>query len=241
MSNNKYKYRRLGYLISGCISLAAVIVACGGGGSDTVTVPTPVPPNPNGGDSIVGPAWNSYGSNAQHDGLAKVATQEYKRIAWLAPMDTAPTYTARGYLLVHYGSPVITQKNTVVLPIKDAGLAFHFEARSGATGALIWSESSDYIMPEHNWVPTYNVTLTGNSRVYAAGAGGKVLYRDNADAPGIAVKSSVFYGDSSYAASKAAYDASILLIHQSLPMPKTMCILASLQKRAIRKISPVAL
>ena len=37
---------------------------------------------------------------------------------------------------------------------------------------------SDYVMPPHNWVPSFNMVLTTAGRLYAPGAGGKVLMRD---------------------------------------------------------------
>ena len=46
------------------------------------------------------------------------------------------------------GSPVITDQNTVVLPVKtNARGGFRIEARSGGNGALIWSADSDYRPP----------------------------------------------------------------------------------------------
>ena len=48
----------------------------------------------------------------------------------------------------------------LVLPVKTTpAAAFRIEARSGGNGGLIWTADSDYVMPPHNWVPSYNVTL----------------------------------------------------------------------------------
>lgn len=192
------------------IFISAIIVACGGSGGDSA----PATNNGNGtdGTSVLGPAWSSFGGNAQHDANAGVATQTLSREIWRAPVDLAPQYSTRGYLLVHYGSPVITQKNTVIIPVKTAAaLTYRFEARSGKTGSVIWSENSDYIMPAHRWTPAYNVTLTANNQVVAPGAGGKVYYRDNADLASGTLKTSVFYGDSVYAANKVALDNAIMI------------------------------
>ncbi|WMW81859.1 hypothetical protein RF679_06135 [Undibacterium cyanobacteriorum] len=222
---NLKNQRRSKLLFTSVLTLcaAAIVVACGGSGSSSApsnggsTGGT----NPGGGTStgtgngnttVVGPPWLSFGGNPQHEAVTTVATQSFGKIAWQTPVDLAPQYSSQGYLLVHYGSPVITAKNTVILPVKtSAGLSYRFEARDGATGDLIWSETSDYVMPSHRWTPTYNVTIAPNNKVYAAGAGGKVLYRDDADAKNGTTKSIVFYGDTAYNANKTALDAAIII------------------------------
>lgn len=208
--------RRLAFTGAVSVTVAAVVAACGGGGSEPTPNGSVDPGNSgtgsNGNTAVVGPPWLSYGGNAQHEALSAVATQSFNRIAWKTPVDLAPQYTQQGYLLVHYGSPVITAKNTVILPVKTAAdLVYRFEARSGSNGALIWSENSDYVMPDHRWTPTYNVTLTPSNRVYAPGAGGKVYYRDDADASNGTTKTQVFYGDAVYTANKAALDAGVII------------------------------
>src|SRR5665647_1461224 len=80
--------------------LGASIIACSGGGGDTAPVP-----------AVNGPAWLSYGGDAQHAAISGIKTQDLARIVWQAPVDVAPQYSAQGYLLVHYGSPVITSRN----------------------------------------------------------------------------------------------------------------------------------
>ncbi len=228
MTNNQNKSKEKNRvlnnrILSGILIFAAasIVVACGGSGSST----PPVSTNPGtgttpggstgtgtGNTGVVGPPWSSYAGNAFHDALSSVATQSFGRIAWQAPVDLAPQYTSQGYLLVHYGSPVITAKNNVILPVKtSAGLSYRFEARNGNTGEMIWSETTDYQMPPHRWTPTYNVTLSPSNKVYAAGAGGKLFYRDDADAKDGVTKTIAFYGDSVYSANKTALDAAIVI------------------------------
>ncbi|MBX9869150.1 MAG: hypothetical protein K2X63_05075, partial [Burkholderiaceae bacterium] len=93
----------------------------------------------------------------------------------------------------------------------SAGLSYRVEARSAENGALIWSENTDYVMPAFRWTPTYNATLTASNRVVAPGAGGKVLYRDDADASTGSFKSLVFYGESVYTTNKATLDKTIVI------------------------------
>nr|WP_315469347.1 hypothetical protein [uncultured Undibacterium sp.] len=205
------------WLLTSVVSIIAVsvIAACGGSGGNAVTANpgngTGVDPG-NGNPAVGGPPWLNFGGNAQHEGLSGVATQAYSRIVWQTPVDLAPKYSAQGYLLVHYGSPVITAKNTVILPVKTAAdPVYRFEARSGIDGKLIWSENTDYVMPAYRWTPSYNISLAPNNRLYAPGAGGKVLYRDDADAATGTLKSIVFYGDSVYAANKSVLDKAIVI------------------------------
>jgi hypothetical protein len=175
-----------------------------------VVVVAPPPTDP--GPPVSGPAWPSFGRNAQHSAISAIATQPLSRIVWDTPVDMAPQYSGQGYLLVHYGSPVISGKNTVVVPVKRAAAALYkIEGRSGNNGVLIWSIDSDYVMPAHNWMPSYNVTLTAANRMVAPGAGGKVIYRDDADAATGATQTAVFYSAATYAANKAALDAQIII------------------------------
>lgn len=212
---NKSRTKKLALTSVFTIIATSIIVACGGSSSS----PTPVNPGNGtgvdpgtGNPTVVGPPWLNFGSNAQHDGLSAVATQTFSRIVWQAPVDLFPKYSAQGYLLVHYGSPVITAKNTVILPVKMASdPVYRFEARSGSDGKVIWSENTDYIMPAFRWTPSYNLTLAPNNRIYAPGAGGKVFYREDADNAASTLKNLVFYGDSVYKANKEALDKAIII------------------------------
>jgi hypothetical protein len=197
------------WAVAAAVVAGAVLVACGGGGGGggTVVVIDPPPPPVN----VNGPAWLGFGGDAQHSAVSQIATQDLGRIVWRTAVDEAPQYSQQGYLLVHYGSPAITTKNTVMVPVRRASGSYAIEARMGTSGNLIWTVNSDYVMPPHRWMPSYNVTLTASSRVYAPASGGRVLYRDNADAASGTPQSVAFYGDSNYSANKAAYDANVFV------------------------------
>src|SRR5436189_161779 len=112
-------------LVTG-VALVA-LTGCGGGGVDSAGTEPVIPAPP-----VDGPAWFGFGRDAQHSANGAIATQDLNRIAWSTRLDLAPTYTASGALLVHYGSPVVTSHNTVVLPVKTgAAGGFRIEARSG--------------------------------------------------------------------------------------------------------------
>jgi len=192
------------------LTCAFAITACGGGGGSSGNPgPTPEPaPAP----GVDGPAWGGFARDAQHAALGAVATQDLDRIKWSRPIDLAPQYRPSGALLIHYGSPVITSHNTVVVPVKTgAAGGFRFEARSGGNGGLIWSADSDYVLPAHNWVPSYNLALNAANRLHAPGAGGKLLVRDDADAATGTVGKLVFYGAAAYDAAPAAFDSTVFI------------------------------
>ncbi|MEO5671590.1 MAG: hypothetical protein ABIR26_12925, partial [Ramlibacter sp.] len=196
------------------LAAAAALAACGGGGgAEPAPAPVPTPePSPVVPPVVSGPAWWGFGRDGQHSAISAIATQDLNRIAWSAPVDLAPQYTSTGSLLIHYGSPVITTRNTVVLPVKTGATnGFRIEARRGADGALIWSQDSDYRLPAHDWVPSYNPTLSPSGTLYAPGAGGKLMVRDVPDVAGGAFKPVVFYGAETYAANATVFDATVFI------------------------------
>lgn len=190
----------------------AILVGCGGGGGGAPTpAPTPAPPPPP-PPPVNGPAWFGYGRDAQHTAASAIASQNLGQIAWTAPVDLAPQYTPSGALLTHYGSPVVTTQNTVVIPVKTgAAGGYRVEGRNGANGALVWSAVTDYALPPHNWVPPYNVLLTPQGRLYAPGAGGKLLMRTDPSATTGTFATQVFYGAAAYNANPAAFDGSVFI------------------------------
>ena len=130
------------------------------------------------------PAWPVYAGNPQHTALSPVATQPLVRIAWQTPMDLQPQYDG-DILFIHYGTPLITAGNTVIVPVKT-GVAdsFRVEARRGTDGTLLWQLDSDYQLPPHNWTPGFGAAVTPGGRMYMPAAGGTLLYTNLLDSPG---------------------------------------------------------
>ena len=183
--------------------LVVALGGCGGGGGGGEP---PAPP------FVSGPAWWNFGRDVQHAAQSGVATQSLSRIVWQTPVDLQPPYLANNVLHIHYGSPVITARNTVLVPVKlnrDGG--FRVEARAGANGELLWSAPTDYVLPAHDWTPSYNIALTQTNRVYMPGAGGKLYYRDDVDAASGAISSVVFYGSDAYEGARGIYDAAVMI------------------------------
>ena len=155
--------------------------------------------------------WSGYAHEPQHSAIASVASQPLNRILWQTPVDLNPQYSG-GELFIHYGSPLITRSNNVILPVKTgAGGGFEIEALAGATGATNWVQSTDYVLPAHGWVPSFSPALTPKNRLYFAGGGGTVYYCDTPDTTNAApaIGQIAFYGLTNYLASSNAYLANV--------------------------------
>jgi flagellar hook capping protein FlgD len=155
-------------------------------------------------------AWSMHGGNAQHTALATVPTQTLQQVHWQMPVDLNPQYSGTT-LLIHYGSPLITEGNTVIVPVK-VGVTdtFRVEARRGSDGLPLWQLPTDYRLPPHSWVPSVGLTLAHAGRVYFPGAGGTLLWTGALDTPAPHTATRVaFFGDAAYAADPAAFNASL--------------------------------
>src|ERR1700688_3355155 len=95
-------------------------------------------------------AWRGDAGNAQHIAKAPAAGQALAKIHWQMAVDLAPRVHGKpqGEILIHYASPMITAKNTVLVPVKTtANGAFEVEAVKGTTGNQIWTPTTDYVLP----------------------------------------------------------------------------------------------
>ena len=85
----------------------------------------------------VGALWGGFGGTPQHTATSTVAAQSLDRIRWQTPVDLRPQYSGND-LLIHYGSPLVTTANTVIVPVKvGAAGRFRVEARRGADSTLL--------------------------------------------------------------------------------------------------------
>jgi hypothetical protein len=161
---------------------------------------------------VAGPAWWSFGRDTGHGAQSAIAAQALNRIAWSTAVDLAPPYRNGGQLLAHYGTPVISSNNTVLVPVKTGtNGGFRIDARSGVNGGLIWSAPSSYALPPHNWNPAFNLSLSAADGLFAPASGGQVLLRDRVDQAQGMVRSAVFYGDAVYASHAAELDAKVFI------------------------------
>ena len=161
--------------------------------------------------------WAGFAENAQHTAVTSKQPQPLKRIRWRAKVDLAPVLVVKA-LLAHYGSPMITAANTVLVPTRiSARAGFRVVAYSGATGARRWSLDTDYRPPKISppgygglvFPPPFPAALTPSATLAAAGAGGTVLMRAHANLDAGAVRRRVFYGAAQWKAHRSVYDNAV--------------------------------
>jgi subtilisin family serine protease len=157
-------------------------------------------------------SWTGYAKDAQHTALSDVAAQNLQAVNWRGAVDLNPQYSGND-LLIHYGSPLLTPSNTLIVPVKTgASGGYELEAINPTNGTVKWTQPTDYILPPHNWIPTYQPALTLGNRVYFAGAGGTVYYLDNPDAKGAGTTGQLaFYGLSNYTANPGAFNGTVYI------------------------------
>jgi hypothetical protein len=157
--------------------------------------------------------WSGHAHDPQHTGVSGNATQSLNNIHWSTVVGL--NANSGGPLFTHFGSLSVTAGNTVLVPVTTASGAFEVLAYSGANGGLIYTLPSDYSLPPHSWTPSFGPALSLGLRLYFAGAGGSVYYRDTVNgATGSngqegASGQLVFYGKSLYTANQASLNAAI--------------------------------
>src|SRR5262249_21466757 len=93
-----------------------------------------------------------------------------------------------------------------------ANSGFEVTARNGATGNLLWTQTTDYTLPPHDWLPPFGPTLTPSGRLYYAGNGGTVYYCNNPDSQGATVSGQLaFYGIANYRGNPGAYNSTVFI------------------------------
>src|SRR5215831_10016863 len=158
--------------------------------------------------------WAGFAANARHTAVARKRPQPFRQIRWRAKVDLAPAVIF-GELLIHYGSPMITAANTVLVPTRiSAKAGFRIVAYSGTSGARRWSLNTDYRPPAFTggpgiWTPPLPAVLTPTTALAVAGAGGTVLVRKHANMTHGAVRRLVFYGAAQWKAHRSTYDKAV--------------------------------
>src|SRR5438046_2429527 len=156
----------------------------------------------------------TFALNAQHTALYSTPGQSLARARWTTAIDLGNTAA-----FAHYGAPVITSSNTVIVPVKTTNgvqIAFQVRAFEAATGRLKYTLTTDYLLPTYNWIPAYQPVLApGPSgwRLYYAGAGGTVYHVDNldSDTPGAPVHVCFYTNLNAYTSNAAAFNNTVFI------------------------------
>jgi hypothetical protein len=149
-------------------------------------------------------AWLTHSHDDQHTGVSSVASQPLATIHWHVPADLAPP---QGEIFIHYGSPLVTAANTVIVPVKTA-TGFRVEAHNGATGKKMWTQATKYQVPGASFLPAIGPTLS-NNQLLVPDYAGRVIVRQTPDQPKGTVSRLIFYGKKNYAQNPAAYQQNV--------------------------------
>ena len=152
----------------------------------------------------------TFASTAQHTAQYSPPAQHLNRVVWSTPIDLN---NAGAY--AHYGAPLITPANTVLVSVKITN-GFKVNAFEGPTGRQKYTVFTDYIMPTHNWIPSYQPVLSSpptGTRLYYAGAGGTVYHIDNpdSDSPGAPVQECFYTNMTAYTAGSNGFNNTIFI------------------------------
>ena len=159
------------------------------------------------------PAWSGFAANAQHTAVAAASPQPLNRIHWHVPVDLRPVRLPPDGTFAHYASPMITSRNTVIVPTRiGARQGFKLVAYEGADGTKIWQLRTDFTVPpeaSRQFPGPLPASLIDDHRVAVAGTGGTILVRTNVDHAHGGVRRLAFYGLPHWRAHRAAYRAAV--------------------------------
>jgi len=159
------------------------------------------------GSRLAAQAWPTHSHDAQHTGISAAGAQSLAKIHWSVPVDLAPPV---GEIFIHYGSPVITAANTVIVPVKTGPDNFRVEAHDGASGGLLWMQNTGYFAPPAAFLPGIGPTLFQNT-VLIPDDGGRIMVRQNPDLAAGGVSHLIFYGRSSFLANPSVYQQNVAI------------------------------
>jgi len=150
-------------------------------------------------------AWLTHSHDEQHTALAEVQSQALSSIHWHTKVDLAPP---QGEIFIHYGSPLITAANTVIVPVKTGDNSFRIEAHNGATGKRLWTHQTGYQAPSAGFVPALGPTISGN-QLFIPDIAGRVIVRQNPDQKTAPTTHLYFYGVKNFHKNPTAYKQNI--------------------------------
>ncbi len=151
--------------------------------------------------------WLTHSHDDHHTALSTVQSQDLDTIHWSVPVDLNPP---QGTIYIHYGSPLVTPANTVIVPVKTGTNSFRVEAHAGGTGALIWMHKTGYQVPTAGFTPGMGPTIFGDL-LYIPDSGGRVMVRKNPDSATGGFSELYFFGEANFKADPTAYEQNVLI------------------------------
>jgi hypothetical protein len=149
--------------------------------------------------------WRTHSHDAHHTAVSSVASQPLSTIHWKTAVDLDPP---TGEILIHYGSPLVTAANTVIVPVKTGTNGFRVVAHDGATGVRLWAQNTGYQAPSDEFIPGLGPTLFKN-QLFVPDIGGGVMVRTNPDSATGAVTHLYFFGPKNYEADPTIYNQNV--------------------------------
>ena len=150
-------------------------------------------------------AWLTHSHDEQHTALSTVQSQPLNSIHWHTKVDLNPPV---GEIFIHYGSPLVTAANTVIVPVKTGTNSFRVEAHNGATGKRVWMHTTGYQVPSADFVPGMGPTISG-STLYIPDIAGRVMLRPNPDQKTAKITKVYFYGAKNYHKNPTVYQQNV--------------------------------
>ena len=135
------------------------------------------------------------------------------RVLWTASVDATHNPAS-----AHYGAPLITASNTVIVPTVASISNYNIKVYEGGTGRLKYTLTNDYRVLRNMsglrlvYQPVL-VALPSGVRLYYPGAGGTVYYVDNpdSDTPSPPVQICFYTNLTAYASNAAAFNTSVFI------------------------------
>ena len=150
-------------------------------------------------------AWLTHSHDEQHTALSTVQSQPLSKIHWHTPVDLFPP---QGEIFIHYGSPLVTASNTVIVPVKTGNNSYRVQAMNGGTGKKIWQLNTGWQSPGATFVPGLGATISGNT-LFVPDIAGRVISRPNPDEKKQKNTKLYFYGVKNFKKNQAAYKQNV--------------------------------
>jgi hypothetical protein len=153
----------------------------------------------------------TFAGNAQHTAVYSATAQDLNAIHWSTVIDLNPSGA-----FAHYGSPLLTSGNTIVVPVKTASDGFELKVLNAVDGSAKYSLATDYLLPSHGWIPVYQPALAKSSfgtRLYYPGAGGTIYSIDAPDSisHGAPVRQVFYTTLADYQANAAGFNSTVFI------------------------------